>query len=93
MLRSWLADYEFDFRVVPLLFLGNAAILTLELLLRIIVKRLRHNLTMLFLYIFAFLGLAAGSCGMCEPVMLVPGFFVAWGVAILLSTILQKQTN
>jgi hypothetical protein len=93
MLRSWLADYEFDFRVVPLLFLGNAAILTLELLLRIIVKRLRHNLTMLFLYIFAFLGLAAGSCGMFEPVMLVPGFFVAWGVAILLSTILQKQTN
>ncbi len=91
MLRTWLANYEFDFRVVPLLFLGNAAILTLELLFRVFIKRLCHNLTMLFLYIFVFLGLAAGSCGMFEPVMLIPGFFVALGVAILLSTILQRS--
>ncbi len=91
ILRNWLAAYEFDFRVIPLLFLGNATILTLELLVRIFIKRFRHNLTMLFLYIFAFLGLAAGSCGMFEPVMLIPGFFVALGVAILLSTILQKS--
>jgi len=90
-LRSLLANYEFDYRVVPLLFLGNAAILTLELLFRIFIKQLRHNLTMLFLYIFIFLGLAAGSCGMFEPVMLIPGFFVALGIAILLSTILQQS--
>jgi hypothetical protein len=92
-LRSLLANYEFDFRVVPLLFLGNAAILILELLFRIFIKQLRHNLTTLFLYIFAFLGLAAGSCGMFEPVMLIPGIFIAMGVAVLLSTILQRSNQ
>ncbi len=89
-LRSWLSGYGFDFRIIPLLFLGNAAILAVELLLRIFIKKLRHNLTTLFLYIFIFLALAAGSCGMFKPIMLIPGFFVALGISILFSTILEK---
>lgn len=90
-LRSWLASYAFDFRAIPLLLLGNAAILTVELLLRIFIKKLRHNLTMLFLYVFVFLGLAAGSCGMFAPIMVIPEFFVALGASILLSAILQRS--
>ncbi len=89
-LRNWLTSYRFDFRVIPLLFLGNAAILALELLVRVAVKKLRYNLTMTFLYFFIFLGLAAGSCGMFQPVMLIPGFILALGVSILLSIIFQR---
>ena len=90
-LRTWLVGYAFDFRVIPLLFLGNAMILTAELLLRIFIKKLRHNLTTLFLYIFIFLALAAGSCGMFKAIMLIPGFFVALGISILFSTILERS--
>ena len=90
-LRSWLSGYAFDFRMIPLLFLGNAMILAVELLLRIFIKKLRHNMTTLFLYIFAFLALAAGSCGMFKPIMLIPGFFVALGISILFSTVLEKS--
>ncbi|HAF62089.1 MAG TPA: hypothetical protein DCK95_07175 [Anaerolineaceae bacterium] len=92
-LREWLHDYDFDFRVIPMLFAGNAIILLLELMVRMLFKRFRHNLTTLFLYIFAFAGLAAGSCGMFEPIYLLPGFFLALGAAILFSTLLQKTVH
>ena len=92
-LRDWLQPYDFDFRVIPALFAGNAVILLLEVCIRLLFKRLRHNLTSLFLYLFAFAGLAAGSCGMFEPIYLLPGFFLALGAAILLSTILQKKES
>jgi len=89
-LRDWLQPYDFDFRVIPLLLLGNVAILVLELILRVAVKRYRHNLTALIMYIFIFLGLAVGSCGLFEPVILIPGFFLALGAAVLFGTLLQK---
>jgi len=92
-LREWLHDYDFDFRVIPALFAGIAAILALESMVRLLFKRFRHSLTTLFLYMFAFAGLAAGSCGMFEPIYLLPGFFLALGAAILLSTLLQKTNN
>jgi len=91
-LRGWLGKYEFDFRVIPLLFLGNAAILALELILRVAVKRYCHNLTTLIMYLFIFMGLAAGSCGLFEPIILVPGFFLALGMAVFLGTLLQKSS-
>lgn len=93
LLRELLAEHNFDFRVIPLLFLGNAAILALELFFRILFKRFRHNLTRIFLYMFAFAGIAAGSCGMFEPVILIPGFFLALGISILFSTVLQKSAK
>jgi hypothetical protein len=89
-LRGWLGKYAFDFRVIPLLFLGNAAVLALELILRVAVKRFRHNLTALIMYMFIFVGLAAGSCGLFEPIILVPGFFLALGASVLFGTLLQK---
>lgn len=89
-LRGWLGKYAFDFRVIPPLFLGNAVILALELILRVAVKHYRHNLTALIMYMFIFLGLAAGSCGLFEPIILVPGFFLALGASVLFGTLLQK---
>ncbi|NMC46323.1 MAG: hypothetical protein GYA52_05765 [Chloroflexi bacterium] len=89
-LRDWLGKYAFDFRVTPLLLLGNAAILALELILRVAVKRYRHNLTALIMYMFIFLGLAVGSSGLFEPVILIPGFFLALGASVLFGTLLQK---
>lgn len=89
-LQDWLGKYAFDFRVIPLLLLGNAAILALELILRVAVKRYRHNLTALIMYMFIFLGLAVGSSGLFEPVILIPGFFLALGASVLFGTLLQK---
>lgn len=92
-LRELLKEHVFDYRVIPLIFLGNAGILGMELIFRLLVSRYRHNLTTLFLYIFIFLGLAAGSSGYFEPIILIPGFFLALGLSILFSTILQKKNR
>ena len=90
-LRKWLIDFEFDFRVIPLIFLGNAGFLFLELLVRLAVPRLRHSLTSVMVFIFLFVGLTLGSYGFFDWIVICPGIMIAIGVAIILGLIFRKK--
>ena len=92
-LRKWLVDFDFDFRVIPLIFLGNAGILFIELLVRLAVPRLRYSLTSVMVYIFLFVSLTLGSYGFFDLIVICPGILIAIGASIIFGLIFRKKAR
>jgi len=90
-LREWLSNFSFDFRVLPLIFLGDALLLLLEFLIRLVFPTLHHKLTNILINMIIFICLTLGSYGLIQGELILPVLLIALGFSILLGIIFRRR--
>ena len=90
-LRDWLMNSHFDFRVIPLIFSGDALILMIEFLIRLIFPIYHRSLTNILVIIVIFCGLTIGSWGLAKPELIIPYSLIGIGISILLGMLFRKR--